>query len=61
MSIEDKTIRCSDCGDMFTFTAGEQKFFESKGFTAEPKRCVPCRQAKKRQGSNSNSYSHSRY
>jgi hypothetical protein len=60
MSIEDKTLRCSDCGDTFTFTAGEQKFFESKGFTNVPKRCVSCRRAKKRENGSSNLYSYSR-
>ncbi len=62
MSIEDKSIQCSDCGITFTFTAGEQEFFASKGFTNEPKRCVPCRQAKKQQNGSSvnDSYSYSR-
>jgi len=57
MSFEDKSMTCSDCGASFTFTAGEQEFYESKGFTNEPKRCVPCRQAKKERSGNSNSYS----
>ena len=56
MSFEDKSMTCSDCGATFTFTAGEQEFFASKGFTNQPKRCVPCRRAKKEQ-SRSNSYS----
>lgn len=43
---EDITIICL-CGEPFTFTAGEQKFYESKGFQ-QPKRCPACR-AKKRQ------------
>ena len=61
MSIEDKSLKCTDCGAIFTFTRGEQEFYSSKGFTNEPKRCVPCRQAKKRQSGESNSYSHGRY
>ena len=56
MSFEDKSMACSDCGAAFTFTAGEQEFFASKGFTNQPKRCVECRRAKKEQRS-SNSYS----
>ena len=62
MSFEDKSIRCSDCGTSFTFTAGEQEFFSSKGFTNEPKRCIQCRRAKKRQSGNSmnDSFSYSR-
>jgi hypothetical protein len=46
---EDKTLKCVDCGADFTFTAGEQEFYASKGFTNEPKRCPTCRQAKKQQ------------
>ena len=57
MSFEDKPMTCSDCGAPFTFTAGEQEFFASKGFTNQPKRCVPCRRAKKEQSGSSNSYS----
>ena len=47
MSFEDKTIQCSDCGVNFTFSAEEQEFFQSKGYTNEPKRCPSCRQARK--------------
>jgi len=49
MSFEDKSLQCSDCGATFTFTAGEQEFYASKGFTNEPKRCPQCRRAKKQQ------------
>ncbi|MCJ7721952.1 zinc-ribbon domain-containing protein [Candidatus Bathyarchaeota archaeon] len=49
MSFSDKSIICPDCGTTFTFTAGEQEFFASKGFTNDPKRCPLCRQAKKQQ------------
>lgn len=44
---QDKTIACKDCGQEFTFTASEQEFFASKGFTNEPQRCKPCRDARK--------------
>ncbi len=47
MAFEDKSLQCSDCGATFTFTAGEQEFFASKGYTNEPKRCSQCRQARK--------------
>lgn len=58
MSFQDKSIQCSDCGTAFTFTAGEQEFFASKGYTNDPKRCPSCRQARKaeREGSRGNSY-----
>jgi CxxC-x17-CxxC domain-containing protein len=49
MSFTDKSLQCADCGVTFTFTAEEQEFHQSKGFTNEPKRCQPCRQARKSQ------------
>lgn len=47
MSFQDKSLRCVECGMEFTFDAGEQEFFQSRGYTNEPKRCPSCRQAKK--------------
>ncbi len=47
MSFTDKTLECSDCGNTFTFSVEEQEFFQSKGYTNEPKRCPECRQARK--------------
>jgi len=43
----DKILTCSDCGAAFTFTAGEQEFHQSKGFSNDPRRCPDCRQARK--------------
>ncbi|MFC1967280.1 CxxC-x17-CxxC domain-containing protein [Chloroflexota bacterium] len=47
MSFEDKSLTCSDCSATFTFSGEEQEFFQSKGYTNEPKRCPECRQARK--------------
>lgn len=47
MGFQDKTIQCSDCGTDFTFSAEEQELFASRGYTNDPKRCLPCRQARK--------------
>jgi CxxC-x17-CxxC domain-containing protein len=47
VSFVDKTLTCVDCGQPFTFTAGEQEFHQSKGFTTEPRRCASCRAARK--------------
>ncbi|MFC1924838.1 zinc-ribbon domain containing protein, partial [Chloroflexota bacterium] len=47
MSFEDKSLQCFDCGTTFTFTVEEQEFFQSKGYTNEPKRCPECRRARK--------------
>lgn len=48
MNYTDKTLACQDCGKEFTFSTGEQEFYEEKGFKNEPKRCPDCRSAKKR-------------
>ena len=47
---EDKTLICKECGAEFIFTAGEQEFYESKGFVNEPQRCKECRIARKNAG-----------
>ena len=49
MALEDKTLECMECGSSFTFTAGEQEFFASKGYTNEPKRCPNCRESRRSQ------------
>lgn len=40
--LKDRKLKCCDCGDAFTWTAGEQAFYLSKGL-ATPRRCKPCR------------------
>jgi CxxC-x17-CxxC domain-containing protein len=47
VSFNDKTLACIDCGAEFTFTAGEQEFHASRGFSNEPKRCPDCRRTRK--------------
>lgn len=49
---EDKTLVCKDCGQEFVFTAGEQEFYEARGFQNEPGRCKECRLARKSQYGN---------
>ena len=62
MSFQDKSLQCSDCGQQFTFTAGEQEFYSSRGLQNEPKRCPECRRARKSQRHESGGYSYtSRY
>ncbi len=56
MAFQDKALQCSDCGQEFTFTAGEQEFFQSKGYTNEPKRCPSCRQARRSERYGSGGY-----
>jgi len=50
MTFTDKALVCQDCGNEFTFTVGEQEFYEEKGFQNEPKRCPECRKLRKHQG-----------
>ncbi len=49
MAYEDKTLVCRDCGKEFTWTAGEQEFFASKGFQNPPTRCPDDRRKFKEQ------------
>jgi CxxC-x17-CxxC domain-containing protein len=44
----DRTIVCRDCGQEFTFTAGEQAFYQERGYS-DPQRCPSCRAARKAQ------------
>ena len=59
----DRAIACVDCGQEFSFTAGEQEFYAQRGFTEPPKRCPSCRAIRKAQrngpsaGGDSGSYS----
>src|SRR5262245_46356821 len=48
-TLEDKTIKCVDCGEDFIFTVGEQEFYREKGLTHWPTRCKRCREARKTQ------------
>ena len=48
--MSDRTLTCRDCNQAFTFTEGEQSFYEERGYT-EPQRCPNCRAARKAQRS----------
>jgi hypothetical protein len=62
MIFQNKSLRCSDCGDTFTFSAEEQELFASRGYTNEPKRCSLCRAARKVERYGDGDYSYkSRY
>lgn len=47
--MQDQNLQCKDCGKEFIWTAGEQEFYQQKGFTNPPARCPDCRQKKKDQ------------
>ncbi len=40
--LKDKDSKCIDCQELYTFTVGEQVFFQRNGYQI-PKRCKPCR------------------
>ncbi len=62
MSYADRTLTCRDCGQAFTFTAGEQELHASKGFENDPSRCLDCRAARKAsRGSSSGGHSSGDY
>ena len=43
----DKTLKCIECGADFIYAASEQELHASLGYQNEPKRCNPCRDAKR--------------
>ena len=43
----DIEIQCKDCGQLFTWSVGEQDLYRQKGFTNSPQRCKPCREKHK--------------
>ena len=49
--MSDIVLTCKDCGKEFTFTEGEQQFYQEKGFS-NPVRCAECRKARKQQRNN---------
>jgi CxxC-x17-CxxC domain-containing protein len=49
MEFVDRPLNCIDCKTEFVFTAGEQEFYQRKGFRELPKRCKPCREARRNQ------------
>lgn len=44
---QDRILTCRDCGQDFTFSAGEQEFYASRGLTNTPGRCPACRAARR--------------
>ena len=49
-TIQDRVIKCVDCGEEFTFTVGEQEFYRDHGLTNSPTRCKRCRDSRKGRG-----------
>jgi hypothetical protein len=47
MGYQDKSLKCSDCGRQFVFSAGEQGLSGELGYE-QPKRCRGCGRARER-------------
>ena len=47
MSGTDDPRICARCGSNFVNTAGEQRFYASRGLPDAPRRCAPCRKVRK--------------
>jgi CxxC-x17-CxxC domain-containing protein len=43
MSFTDRTLQCVECGQEFVFSAADQEYYQQKGYSHEPKRCLECR------------------
>lgn len=50
MPYTDRAIVCRECGSTFTFSAGEQSFYATRGLQNEPGRCPDCRNARRSGG-----------
>ena len=50
MPYEDKLLVCSECGQEFVHSAGDQARYMERGFANEPKRCRMCREKRRTQG-----------
>ena len=48
-TFQDRELNCVECGETFVFSGDEQQLFATRGYTNDPKRCLPCRQARRSQ------------
>ena len=48
MAFEDKILVCRECRDSFTFTVGEQEYYQSHALMHDPAHCPSCRSARGR-------------
>jgi hypothetical protein len=58
VSLQEKSIQCSDCGAVFTLSTSKQEIFASEGFSKEPKRCPSCRAKRKMERYGDGDYSY---
>jgi CxxC-x17-CxxC domain-containing protein len=43
MTLQDRQLVCSSCGQPFVWTAGEQTFYATHQLEHEPRRCRACK------------------
>lgn len=43
---ETQQLQCAECGTIFEFSAEDQEFYATKGYSS-PKRCPECREKRK--------------
>ena len=43
---QNQQLQCVECGKIFDFSADDQEFYATKGYSS-PKRCSECRDARK--------------
>ncbi len=41
--LQDRELRCASCGQLFTWTAGEQSYYADKHLSNEPRHCHACK------------------
>ncbi len=49
MAYADRVLTCANCGNEFTFSAEDQEYHASRGYS-DPRRCPSCRQARRETG-----------
>lgn len=49
---ENQQLQCVECGQIFEFSAEDQEFYSTKGYSA-PKRCPQCRENRKARSNSS--------
>lgn len=45
-NVRDRIFTCRDCGQVFTFSAGEQALYARRNLAGDPPRCPSCRAAR---------------
>lgn len=52
LNYTDQQLQCVECGKTFDFSADDQEFYATKGYSS-PKRCPECRESRKARNNHS--------